>query len=203
MTMAQAKEKYFACMEKYAPKNEKWSFKKTMGDFDLSPIEKSYGIVFHNSIKEYLNTYSHTKIFGDCVTKDGYEICIVLEPTFPKNLSYSEYQIVRSMFNLSYPAYPKNLSYSEYGFYWSLDIWMKKHNDKTHTPIGVDGGDLYACCDVVVDNLTGKTKININDNAGNVVFREFIADDLADLISTMADSLEFNSFFIEQRQAGN
>ena len=191
MTIGQAKEKYFACMEKYAPKNEKWSFKKTMNKFDFYPIEKSYDIVFHDSIKEYFNIYSHTMIFGDCALKFSDEvckICIILDPT----LHEAE-------------TSPNDFLYSKHGFVWALDLWMKNsNNDKTHTPIGVDGGDWYNCCDVVVNNLTGKIKIDVPDDAGRgiVQLEEIIADDLADLISKMADSLD-SSFFVNPYQSGN
>ena len=62
-----------------------------------------------------------------------------------------------------------------------------------YTPLGSDGGQLYYCSEVLVNNITGKVSINWGgDREDDFDIEELIADDLADLISKLADSLEFN-----------
>jgi hypothetical protein len=170
MTVMSAKEKYSFCYNRFTTKNDIWNleFKKTVTDF--SKIESEYNFNIHFSVKEYFNSYWHDYIIGHCMTNEGtiYD-GIVLLPVNSDDLLNPEI---------------------EFGFVNLLEDWLREHNFAVdYTPIGWSG---YYGAEILVDNLTGKIKVCWNEYDDLL---EFEAENLADLISKMADSLEYNEAF--------
>ena len=173
LNMQQAKEKYFHNIRMFSRSNYVWSYSLQNCNVDLSGFEKKYNLQIHSSIKDYFNVYKHDDIFGDCMTKSGANICIVLATNE-----------LRSEKN------PNHLDFS-----LSLDDWIEQYKGSEYTPIGSDGGQCYYCAEVLVNNSTGKIYINWGgDRDEDFDIDEIVADDLADLISKMADSLQFNEY---------
>jgi len=173
MTIHQAKEKYFQYMRKFARPNNVWNCKVGISNVNLSEVEKKYRVNMHPSIYDYFNSFQHDIIFGECVTKSGASICIILQSTLCDNEE----------------------NFNDVSFTNCVNDWFRFYKGTEYTPLGSDGGQLYYCAEVLVNNTTGKVSINWGgDSEDDFDIEELMADDLADLISKLADSLEFNEF---------